>query len=62
MNNKLELNKENILFQNINNKFIDSIEIKKYITSEKKNNKLFSTFPNLNIFPTEKYKKRERIL
>ena len=59
-NNKLKINKENIIFQNINKKFSSSsIEIKRNITPEKKNNKLFSTSPNLNTFPTEKYKERQ---
>jgi len=58
-NNKLKINKENILFQNINRKFSSSIEIKRNITPEKKNNKLFSTFPNLNTFPIEKYNKEK---
>ena len=60
-NNKLKLNKENILFRNINKKFSSSsIEIKRNITPEKKNNKFFSTSPNLNTIPVEKYyKERE---
>jgi len=60
-NNKLKLNKENILFQNINKKFSSSsLEIKRNITPEKKNYRMFSTSPNLNTVPIEKfYKEKE---
>ena len=55
----MELNKEDKFFRNINKKCLDNVEIKKYFTLEKKNNKLFNTSQNLNLFLTEKYKKEK---